>query len=112
MRAIVAATCVLAMQAGVALADMPPRPGQVEREFTTLIRDAGYPCEGITLQQLTEAERKRFDGLAEQGYYLAGATCSNGKRYVVATPPRARPRPPRPDDPPRPLPKRPQVRPM
>jgi hypothetical protein len=84
-----------------AYADMPPPPGQIERQFAALIATAGYACPKVTdvhyLQDEPEAKP-----LAERGLDPYRVSCSNGKHFIVGSarrvpgPPRDRPPSPEP----------------
>jgi len=85
---IVAALLLLPMSAG---ADVPPPPGALEAFRRDLIRKAGYECaDPVVLRQATSEQEESF---RQKRLQANVAQCSNGKRYLVATPPR-RPPPP------------------
>jgi len=93
---ILAALVLFPVSAG---ADIPPPPGAAEDYRRDLIRQAGHSCtEPVVLRQVTSEQAESF---RLKGLQPVLAQCGNGKRYLVATPPR---RPPPPNSGPRPAP--------
>jgi len=85
---IVAALLLLPMSAG---ADVPPPPGALEAYRRDLIRKAGFECaDPVTLRAATSEQEESY---RQKRLQANVAQCGNGKRYLVATPPR-RPPPP------------------
>jgi len=74
-------------------ADVPPPPGSIEREMAETIRNAGYDCDAVT--SFSVATDRESDELVWGGRPRV-ATCANGKRFLVATPPRRPLQPPPP----------------
>jgi hypothetical protein len=71
-----------------AVADILPPPGVRERAFAEQISHAGHPCPTVSAfsEMTDEAARK----LAQQGLVAYTVACTNGKKYLVANPPRQR----------------------
>ena len=91
----------LLLIAAPALADIPPAPGAEEAWRGSLVRDAGYACEQQPkMQRATSAQEKSF---AEKEMEARIIRCSDGGRYLVATP-RRRYGAPNPNAPPPPAP--------
>lgn len=81
-------------------ADIPPPPGAAEAYRRDLIRQAGHSCsDPVVLKQPTSEQEESFRLKRLQPVV---AQCGNGKRYLVATPPR-RPPPPNSDPWPEPV---------
>lgn len=105
--AMAGALAGLAAPLVVARADIPPPPGAEKRSAAALIRGAGYACADVDRFEEPPAEgaAKSFP----EGLSVTTAVCSDGKRFLVGTPPRRRPGPPMPDAP---TPPQPVVRPL
>jgi hypothetical protein len=85
----------------LATADIKPSPEKRKSIFADMIKGAGHQCSSVTsFDWMTGARAEEYE---KKGLTPATVTCSNGRRYVVATPPRARRNPPA-DAPPRPAP--------
>jgi hypothetical protein len=85
---IVAALVLFPVSAG---ADVPPPPGALEAYRRDLIRKAGHECtDPVVLRAATSEQEESF---RQKRLQANVAQCGNGKRYLVATPPR-RPPPP------------------
>ena len=93
---IAAAVVLFPVAAG---ADVPPPPGALEAYRRDVIRAAGHDCaDPVTLRAATSAQEESY---LAKGLQPVVAQCGNGKKYLVATPPR---RPPPPGEGPRPDP--------
>jgi hypothetical protein len=93
----------------VAHADLLPPPGTEERLLAKTIQDAGYDCPEVASFAIATAPGS--DDMVWGGNRPSIVTCKNGKKFLVAQPPRRRPGPPAPDNPPPPKPPAVTVRP-
>lgn len=76
---------------GVARADIPPLPGERERQLLYTIEHANYPCGKV--DSYKSATGSDADGYEREGLDAYVVSCGNGKTYLVALP-RRRPGPP------------------
>ena len=75
----------LAVLPAAAAADLLPEPGDAEASRARLIRWAGYDCaDPVTLSNASSDQRQSY---GEKGLEATIARCSNGKTYLVASPP-------------------------
>lgn len=92
MRNVVIIALVFGFSAtGVARADMPPLPGEQERQLLNTIERASYPCGKV--ESFKSAPDSDVDRYAREGLDAYVVSCGNGKTYLVALP-RRRPGPP------------------
>ena len=75
--------------AGPARADVLPPPEVVFARHARLIVEAGFTCDTVVS---AEPAADQTD-LRDKGLVPSRVVCGNGKVYVVATPPRVRPKP-------------------
>jgi len=72
-----------------AWADIPPLPGELERQYLAIIQSAGQPCDKVG--GITAASKNDIETYAKSGLEPSIVGCTNGATYLVAIPPR-RPR--------------------
>jgi hypothetical protein len=75
---------------GVASADIPPLPGEQERDLLNVIERANHPCGKV--DSYKTATGRDADSISDE-LDAFDVSCSNGKTYLVAVP-RRRPGPP------------------
>jgi hypothetical protein len=89
----------------VAIADLLPPPGTEERLLAKTIQDAGYDCPEVASFAVSTSPES--DDMTWGGNRPSIVTCKNGKKFLVAQPPRR----PLVDDSPPPKPPAVKVRP-
>ena len=89
MRATIPTLLVLAATAGTAMADIvPPREFVLARHGEMVVAK-GWACPKVTASDPVDG----YPELRAKGLTPNLVVCSNGAKYVVATPPRRRPIP-------------------